>query len=250
MARDRTLGEIVDGIRAEAGQSLNPALGRQMRETIVRIAARHQARMWADYTWPHLRVDRFLRLEAGERTYSPPDDMQIDQIEEVSVCYGGAWSLLRPGIDDPQYNSINSIEGQRSWPVEYWNISEGEQIEVWPIPSTDGAEILAVPTYSVIGQDPQLREGWLKLRGIRNLRRLVNDDDRADLDDQLIILYSAAEILARQNAPDAGGKLTQASQRLFRLRGNLTKRRNFVLAGGHRSPGRWPRGAIPIPYKP
>ena len=114
MARDRTLGEIIDGIRAEAGHSLNPALGRQMRDTLVRIATRHQSRMWDDYTWPHLRCDRFMQLQAGERFYSPPPDMAIDRIEQISVCYGGEWIGLDLGIRDAHYNSMNSPAGQRS----------------------------------------------------------------------------------------------------------------------------------------
>ena len=248
MARYRTLGEIIDDVRADAGQSMNPALGRQMRETIVKLIQRHQRRLWDDYTWPQLRVRRYLRLQAGQRYMQPPPDMKIDRIESVSLSWGQVWVPLVYGINHQNYSEFNSPEKIRSSPVVSWMISEDEQIEVWPVPGDDGDLPPNPPEYDVHGEVPPNYTNWLMVTGIRDLRPLIKEDDKADMDDQLLTLYVAAELLARANAPDAGSKLQQASQRLFRLRGNMEKRRNFTLAGGAGRPQFWPRGPAPIPW--
>lgn len=248
MARYRTLGEIIDDVRADSGQSLNPAMGRQIRETIVKLINRHQRRLWDDYTWPQLRVRRFLRLQAGQRYMDPPTDMKIDRVENISLSYGQVWVPLAYGIDYANYSEFNSPEKWRSDPVVSWMISENEQIELWPIPATDGDPPPDPPTYNQYGLMPPNYNNWLMVTGIRDLKPLIAEDDRADLDDQLLTLYVAAELLSRANAPDAGAKLQQASQRLYRLRGNMEKRRNFTLAGGQKYPQFWPRGPMSIPW--
>lgn len=248
MARYRTLQEIIDDVRADAGMSLNPAQGRQTRDTIVKLIQRHQRRLWEDYTWPHLRVRRFLRLQAGLRYMDPPADMKIDRIESISLSYGKTWVRLDYGLTNQNYTEFNSPERWRSDPVCAWMISENEQIELWPIPATDGDPPPDPPTQDIYGEVGPNYNNWLMVTGIRDLKPLVAEYDRADLDDQLLTLYVAAELLARANAPDAQAKLQQASQRLFRLRGNLEKRNNFVVAGGARYPQFWPRGPMSIPW--
>lgn len=217
MARNTTLVKLLDDLRAEARMSLNPAHNAQNRPAQVKALQREQERLWEDFDWPHLRVERQVPIQAGQRYYETPEDMQIDRIERIEIFADGDWCRLTPGIDGAHYSIWNSDLDQRSWPPRRWKIHEDEDIELWPISDTNG--------------DPTTREGYLKFTGIRNLRPLVADADRADLDDVMLVGYCAAQILAASGAKDAKLKLDAANSRYSRLRGKLTPRREFKMFG-------------------
>lgn len=211
MARGKTLLALLDDLRAETRVSLNPAHNAQMRETQVKHLQRVQDFLYEDFDWPHLRIERQVRLQAGQRFYAVPDDMELERILHIEVRWGDRWCMLAPGIDACQYDQWDSDSGQQAWPVERWRIFEDERIEVWPVPSQDA--------------DVDGLEGTLKFTGIKRLARLVDDNDRAVLDNRLIVLYAAAEMLAAAGAKDAKFKLDQATTRYASLRGNLVPRR-------------------------
>jgi hypothetical protein len=107
-------------------------------------------------------------------------------------------------------------------------VYEGEKIEVWPIPDQN-----ALITAGSL-------EGRLKLTGIRNLRPLVDDDDRCDLDSEVLALSAAAEFVA--NDKQARYKLDLANKRLEKLQNNLVKTTSFRMFGvGQQEMSRRPR---------
>src|SRR5262245_60640456 len=197
MARHVQLVRILDQLRAEARLSLNPAHNRQVRETHVNLVQRIQDRLWDDFAWPHLRVQRFVKLQSGQRYYDTPDYIQIDNIENIQLYDSGGWCRLAPGIYAEHYSAHNSDLDERAYPPRRWQIHEDEDIELWPISDTNA--------------DPETMEGMLKFTGIRNLKPFVQDSDRADLDDRLIVMFGAAELLAAAGAKDAQLKLDQAN---------------------------------------
>ena len=217
MARKQTLLKLLDDLRAEARLSLDPAHNRQARPVQVKLLQRVQERLWEDFTWPHMRVERQMPIASGQRYYEPPTDMRIDRIEKIEFYTDGGWRLIEPGIDAGCYSAWNSDLDERSWPPRRWQIYEDETVEIWPISDTNATEAT--------------REGYLKFTGIRNLNQLVDDGDRADLDDRLIVLYAAAEMLAAGGAKDAQLKLDQANAIYVKLRGNLTPRKQFRMFG-------------------
>jgi hypothetical protein len=217
MARHVTLVRMLDQLRAEARLSLNPAHNRQVRDTHVNLLQRVQERLWDDFAWPHLRVQRLDKVQAGQRYYSPPDDVQIDNIENMQLFDSGGWQPLLPGIYPDHYSTYNSDLDQRAYPPRRWQIHEDEDIEIWPISDTNS--------------DPVTMEGTLKFVGIRDLKPFVQDSDRADLDDRLLTMFAAAELLAASGAKDAQIKLDQANAIYRRLRSGLTPRRRFRMFG-------------------
>jgi hypothetical protein len=215
VARGTTLVKLLDRLRSELHLSLNPANNNQVHDKQIAFLQSTQEWLWADFTWPHLRVFRNYKLQAGQFLYDVGADFDIDRIEKIEVKYGGRWCRLDAGIDTTHYFLHDTELGQRSTPVRRWRIAENEQVEVWPIPDTNG--------------DPITLEGYLKVTGIRRLRPLVADADRCDLDDQLIYLYAAAK-----SSPDSKeGKfaLNLANRRLEKLKANLTPRRQFKMFG-------------------
>lgn len=217
MARGTTLGELIDGVRAEAGHSLQANLSTSMRDVIIKIIQRQQKRLWEDFDWPFLRVDRDTEVQAGQRYYDFPVDVSIERVEKVEFRWGGIWYPVHYGIEPAHLDLYDSDADARGWPVERWQEREGNQFELWPIPGQNGS--LAD------------RNGILRVTGIKMLSPLVAESDRADLDDTLLVLFSAAEILAREKANDAGLKLQMAERHYSRLRGRNSKRSSFSLSG-------------------
>lgn len=217
MARHTTLLRVLDMLRAEARLSMNPAHNRQVRDAHVNMLQRIQERLWDDFTWPHLRVQRLKPCSISQRYYATPNDIHIDNIEKIEVFDSGGWRPLLPGIFGEHYSAYNSDLNERAWPVMRWQIHEDEDIEIWPIADMNG--------------DKTTMQGMLKFTGIRNLKPFVKDADRADLDDNLLVMFGAAELLAAQGAKDAQVKLDQANQIYRRQRGGLTPRKRFRMFG-------------------
>jgi hypothetical protein len=217
MARNQTLLKLLQDFRSESRLSGNPAHNANVRESQVRLLQRVQEWLWEEHDWPHLRVERFMPVQAGQRFYSPPEDMTIDRVRKIEVRYGEQWCELTPLIPSEAYSHWDSERDERSWPVSRWRVYEGEQIEVWPIPA-DNADTVSL-------------EGVMKITGIRSLRPLVADDDRADLDDRMLVLYAAAETLAANGSKDAQFKADAAQKRVMHLTGNMSKLKVFRVGG-------------------
>lgn len=218
MARGTTLVKLLDDLRAECRISLNVAHNREARDKQVKALQRKQEFFWNDFAWPHLRVERYLNLAAGQRYYDMPDDLDITRISKVEVRYDAAYQTVHWGIDAEHYAAYDSELDSRSWPIQRCKITEDEQLEVWPIPDEDF--------------DSTSLEGRVKITGIKNLSALIADDDRADLDDRLIVLHCAAEYLAATGAKDAQFKLDQANALYLKLRGQLMPRRRHKMFVG------------------
>lgn len=215
MARGTTLEILVNDLRSEVGHSLNSNLGQSMRDVLINTIQRVQSRLWSDYSWPFLQVRRDINLADGQRHYDLPSDMVFERIESVEFKYGDIWEPMSYGIGRDQYNQYDSDRDIRSWPIYRYDNYENNQIEVWPIPNQN--------------VDATTGSGLLRLHGIRNLNRLSENTDTADLDDQLVILYAAANFLQRQRQADAGAKLQEANAHYMRLKARLAKSDTFVM---------------------
>ena len=110
---------------------------------------------------------------------------------------------------------------------------ENNQIEVFPVPANNSQ---ADGTDSV------------RIHGIRNLSPLVAESDLADLDDQLIVLFAASEILARQTQADANKNLHKPAH-YARLKARNAKTETFVI-GGEELPDNVRRPRHPIYLAP
>lgn len=227
MARGKTLTWLLDEVRAEARLSLNPAHNAQVRDTHVRMLQSQQERLWEDFTWPHLIVHRYIPVQAGSRFYDPngainlagdlATDLHIDNITKVEFKSDGEWMPVTHGTNAGHYAAHDSDLNAQSWPVCTWQASEEDQIEIWPIPDTTATAATL--------------EGYLRLTGMRNLRPLVDAEDRCDLDGRMLAMYVAGFILAAQGAKDAQIKLEDANKRRARLGGLQIKTKSFKMFG-------------------
>lgn len=219
--RFMTLTEMLTELRGETGISQNVAHGVASLEPQKALIRRVQEDLYLAHDWPHLRTEKIKTVPAGDRYAEIPTTFDPTGIESVwTKSSTGKWVPVAYGIGPIEYNLYSSDDGDQNFPVQRWATyyqSEDDvstnMFEVWPIPNED-AQIM--------------------FRGRRALLPLDADDKTSTLDGPLIVLFAAAEILARQKAEDAGLKLQKALDRLRWLEKRYGNKDNRManLAGG------------------
>ncbi len=227
MARGTTLGQMVTMLREEIGDATSAALGQNNLAHLKRILQRTQSFLWNDHAWPHLRVYREEALQAGQQFYTFPADLSFDRIENVWVRYDEDWRPMLYGIEAYHYNASDPELNDREDPPLRWQAHEDGQFEVWPIPVSNGIR--------------------MRFEGIKKLAPFIADGDRADLDDDLVVLFAAVELLRRRDAKDSEAKTSVANRLYTALKGQQSgKKGMFVMGGGH-DPNMGPRYDRPRP---
>ena len=201
MARGASLLELTGELRTELGRAANIAVGPGDIPALQRTLRRVQKTLWTQYDWPFMRhVFPMIPLQAGQTYYDPPDNLDIERIESMAVWQNDVPVPIRRGVGWDEYTSYKP--GDRADPAMAWDMRTNDvfdtQIEIWPTPNSD--------SYS------------LQIIGIRQLRPFTHDAHLCDMDDELIILYAAAQILARQKSADAPILAQMASEHLAKCK--------------------------------
>ncbi|MBP9870550.1 MAG: hypothetical protein KBC53_03515 [Nitrosomonas sp.] len=222
-----TLEQMVSNLRLETYRSNDVALGQDEYPALVRLLQSVQKQLYTEFDWPFLKIRRDVTIAAGQRYYDFPTDLDFERIHSVKLLWSGTWTSLERGITMDDYNLFDSDSDERSDPQIKWDVIDagsGEQIEVWPMPNTDG--------------------NTLRFSGYKSLSPLLADDDVCTLDDDLIVFYAASELLAKDGSPDAQNKLNRAKQLFSRIKSqsNATENMTFSMSGA--SKPRYPRKQI------
>lgn len=204
MARLTPLSTLRTMLKAQLGRSLT--VGTADDAILNQLISDKQKWLGGEYDWPFLE-DRFdVAVPGNSRYIAFPtlDDegdttaMNLERPYLVEVFWNNLWSKLDYGIGSEQFNYLNSDQpGQIQDPIQRWRWSQEGKFEVWPMPSS---------------------QQTIRFTGQRNLDTLSADSDTADLDDQLIVLAVAAELLARAKQKDAQMKQQMYNERLLRVR--------------------------------
>lgn len=218
MAIGATLIELRDQLRSEIGASPSAASGINTQRQFDHLLRRTQERLWADYDWSFAQIERDEPLLAGQRYYTFDADIDFLRIVDAQIKYNNLWHALAYDIRPSDYNAWDSDLGRGSEPTLRWRHHGDNQFEVWPIPVTNNQ--------------------ILRFRAYRKLPALIADSDKAILDDTLIVLFAAAEHLARTKAGDASAKLSQATSHYNRLKGMSLKNDRFIYGGNLGQPER------------
>lgn len=227
MARGTQFIKLVEMLRAELGRATSVAVGVSDVDGLKIKLRNRQELLYDSYDWPFMQ-ERFSRpLKADERYYDVPPGMNLERIEEAWVYFGNLPRKVERGIDEKDYAYFNSDIGVTADPALKWDVrstgdvtSENpnlEQIEIWPIPASDNQTMI-----------------W---RGVRQLRPLIKDGDVADLDDQIIVLLAAAELLEKQNSASANTMKELAAKRISSIRGRQRGNdRRYRMGMGNATP--------------
>jgi hypothetical protein len=296
MAIGTSLSTLIAQLRNEIGASSNTGQGVNQIPQLTQILQRTQRRLWLDYNWPHLLIDRDEPLLSGQRYYTFDPDIDYNRIVGAWVKYSNIFEPIGYGFNPTIYSAVNSEMGAKSDPVQLWRHYEGNQYEVWPVPATAAPTIVTKGsavrvsdnltvnnitftfsstsvsattatanslatgdqiTISGFVPDNQvnLNGTWtitvasstafsftidtspafqtIRFRAIKQLTAISDDaGGGCILDDDLLVLFSAAEILARLKSADAQAKQTLAQSHYRNLRASTMKKDMFIMGNG------------------
>lgn len=215
--RNETLEQLVEKVRAECRLSTNTSRGIDNSAYIKQVINRCYEELYDNHDWQHLRIDRSVEMQAGQRYYDYPDDLNLEYVEKIWVQHGQARFNLAQGIDPTLYNSSDSPGDERaSHPIrfDYHQEDDGsDQFEVWPVPAENDSD--ATPVLVIF-------------RGKKNFNELVNNTDRCLIDTQLVVLSAAADILSDNKSPGAQRRADKVSARLSRLKSRYAPKRRCI----------------------
>lgn len=216
MALRTTLDQLVEMLRDETKVSSNSSRGTDHRAYLERLIKRQYETLCDEFDWSFLKVhrgDARKTLEAGSRYYDFPIEMDVRDTVKCFHFFGNIWTELAYGIEFGDYNQLDPDpdHDQRSDPQLKWQIRDGRQFEVWPLPASDG--------------------NIVEFTGTRKPEALVSGIARADMDDQLIVLYAAAEVKEDQKPGSGIVKQRAAVQRHQQLKSRYGGGRRRVRIG-------------------
>lgn len=227
MSRGTRLDTIRGYLLAELGDTQETNSSRDT-EYNYRLSSKQKDLSLA-YDWPFLEHKWDLSCTSATRYFNIPTSdirslsasINFERPVKVERSWNSFWNLVEYGISSDQYNYINSDASpiEKLDPIQRWQLvtnpnetSNPDQIEVWPPPSTTQT---------------------LRFTGQRVVQTLSSDTDKADLDDFLLVYFTAAEILALRNMPNAPIMLKKASDHLIKLRAGYPAPCSEIIFGRH-----------------
>lgn len=223
MALRTTLGEVVEQVRHEAELSTNTSRGVDHRDVLVAKIKRVYGTLAEDFDWPHLELKKESSvsrkiLQAGSNTYSFPTAVNPLRITRAWVKHGSSWLPVDFGIKHRHYSAFDPDTNQRADPVTNWAFYNGDGFEVWPLPASNGV---------ADGNNE------IAFEGQKNVEALTEDGSRLDMDDHLVALMVATEIVAGHGQKDRAGVLAEAAaRRMQTLRANLGSKTRYRMGLG------------------
>lgn len=228
MARRRQFLQLIYDLRAELGKAVDPAAGVADLPSLKRTLQRNYETLYDEYDWPHLSVisDR-MTVNAGQRFYDFPDNMAYESTEQVVLWWNGEPVELDRGIGFEHYASYDPENDERTDPVQRWDVrytDPREQIELWPLPAS---------------------AQQIQLKGRKKFVQMVDEADICLIDDHILLLTCAVQLLPRQKSGDAQVALEALRQRMSRVKSNSKGDGATVkIGGGGRRGGDMPSKAI------
>lgn len=219
MPRGTAFSVLLTMLKGECGYNMQSGVATAQDTELYQVLQNKQAWLWSQYKWPFLYTHKDVTLAANARYYNFPAGLSFDYPTEVEVKWGTLWFDVSYGIKGEEYEAVDPEVGQTLDPVSRWQNFSLTQFEVWPMPST-------VQT--------------LRFWGTATLTTFVDGTTLADLDDLLIVLYAAADKLARAKQKDAPSKLDAANALFAKLKAANKPNAVFPL-GGADLPDEYPR---------
>lgn len=213
MAIGSQFSAIIIDLRAELRRPSDVSVGVDDNDSLKRVINSVYRSLIDDYDWGHLRtVFPKLPMVAGQQVYDYQTGFDPDSVEQAVVWTGASNYPIKRRIQLADYSFLDPASDQRSDPPLEWDVkfnpSTGQsQLEFWPIPAS--------AAYSA------------QFTGTYNPPKLVNNTDVCLLDDELVIGFSAAQLLEAQDSKDA-------KQRLARVERFLEKKKSKPKGNGER----------------
>lgn len=226
MATGTTLANLLLMLKAELSSDTDSTVSPGADAVLKIKLGNTQKWLGLNYDFSDLNIRRDISLAAGTRYYDFPttggnQDFNLNRKLVVECYWSNLWYSVTNGILPMNYNTLNPELGMKLDPVIRWKkylpTSGPVQIEVWPLPATATR---------------------LRLTGQKAMAALANDNDTCELDDLLIVQFTAAKELARMQSADAPAMLSEANKTLARLVGGDNSEDQTFNMNGRRAGNR------------
>lgn len=209
MARGTTLTALIENLRREIGSSADPSKGISAKDSLIDALNAEYSRLADDYNWPFLKHYEIKLTQAGSRYYNAPDEIPVENIKKVYIKYQDRWLPVNRGISLDNYNVYDSDDDERSDPVRAWDVYNSTQMEFWPLPQTNDLKV--------------------RIEGTRKITKMISGSDVCLLDDELVVLFAAAEILRKKKSKNADEKLSKAQRHYKTVKARIHGRSGFSM---------------------
>lgn len=222
MARGTTLAVLVSMVKAEIGDTLESGVATQRDDGLYYSLANTEQRLLSQFRWPFLEKRADVALVANDRYVNLPTTISFEYhnpvVEVRNTGTTDIWTPVGYGIGAEEFAHYDSDNNQVADPVLRWQFYGGTQFEVWPMPVTAQT---------------------IRFSGQQKITPMSSAGSTCTLDDLLLVLFVAADKLARLEAVDARLKFDQAQNHLSRLLGAYpTRRDTYNMAGEVTQPSR------------
>lgn len=215
--RNQTLGQLKADLRSELHQSSNPAVAQSSDHILVNAIKKAQSWVHNAHSWPHMRSERDILLQAGQSLYGWPVDMDYENVEGMLVKYGNRWLEVKEFTeDDSVYNAFDTDQNVRTDPVRRYRIKSDTQLEVWPLPASNGVAA-------------SVGDGALRIKGLLRPPQLSGDAVTCPFDDGLVVLIAAARCVRGKKERD--DIMKDAGALMTKLMAKSSTAQNFHIGG-------------------
>lgn len=220
--RRKQFSQLIYDLRAELGRSVDPATGVSDLPSLKQTLQRNYETIYDSYDWPHLTVTAAVTLNAGQRYYDFPATIDYDKVDDIRLFWNALPVNIDRGISLDDMGIYDSEADQRMDPPLKWDVryeANKEVMEIWPIPAGAGSSI--------------------RFKGKKKFAQLVDDADVCLIDDKVVVLASAVELLPEKSRQAMQAKLAAAQARLVSTKANSKQNTGSVrigLGGMNKSP--------------
>jgi hypothetical protein len=247
MARGTTLTAALVMLKNKIKANITLGQSTSDDNTLMMDISRYQLQLCNKLDWPFLRERWDIATILNGRYYNFPT---VDEAKttvainfqrpiHVYVWWANAWlGPIPSGISQEEYNQRNSDGSppdsgnppETLDPIQRWDYNDQTQFEVWPVPAS--ASFIRFEGQRV--PDP--------LFNLATVAPVANAT--LDLDDELVTLFAAGEILAEMQSAKAG-LMQQAAASLMAFLTATTPKRTKPCGFGKR-PDSLPNRLIPV----
>lgn len=176
------LSDLREEVLIEAGISSDAGFGVEHHRTVDQKLRRMERLLATKYDFPAMNVEETVTVDADARYADMPANLTFSDIRLVSVAYGSEWLPITHGIGPRERTIYNT--SQRALPIQRWEVQAPGNVnfEVWPI-----GEV----------------EQTLRFEGQKSPGTMTKDTDVCVIDADALVMYAAAEFLARDSKADA-----------------------------------------------
>src|SRR4029077_790999 len=228
MPRGTALSDVRAMLKAEIGDYSGTNTARDLELNL--LLYNKQIQLSHEFDWSFFERRWNAAVAAGQRYVPFPTvdadfgenvTINLDMLEtgKVEVLWNQNYYPIMYGIGEDEYNMLNPLLNQSADPIRRWreasNVVEppdSNKFEVWPVPVSNQI---------------------VRFTANRNLLPFEDDADVCDLDDMLLVLGVATEILTRTKQPDAITKGQLFTRRLRQLgMRNPMRDKKRIMGGG------------------